>query len=270
MAGTGGRGRFRAVPGVPPAGQAGQPHPRRGPGIPGAVEFRLIDRDQWAVVQPSAGQSAIETCVIALKNTEARTQRLEDHPDRLKWNARYLAPKRLAPKGFCPLYDRAAVLGYPDGPVLELACGLSNQALALAGDGRDVLAVDISNVALDRLRTEAAKRGIGSRLTCVEADLVSWRPPVGRKFALVICVMYWEEAVFDYAWPVVADGGLIAWQGFTLDHLRYRPSQNPDWCFKADEPASRLPAGEYTVLHEEDVDEGHRVIRRMVARRNRS
>lgn len=205
-----------------------------------------------------------------MKNTEARTQRLEDHPDRLKWNARYLAPKRLAPKGFCPLYDRAAVLGYPDGPVLELACGLSNQALALAGDGRDVLAVDISNVALDRLRTEAAKRGIGSRLTCVEADLVSWRPPVGRKFALVICVMYWEEAVFDYAWPVVADGGLIAWQGFTLDHLRYRPSQNPDWCFKADEPASRLPAGEYTVLHEEDVDEGHRVIRRMVARRNRS
>lgn len=205
-----------------------------------------------------------------MKNTKARTQRLEDHPDRLKWNARYLAPKRLAPRGFCPLYDRAAALGYPDGPVLELACGLSDQTLALAEDGREVLAVDISNVALDHLRTEAAERGIGSRLTCVEADLVSWRPPAGRKFALVICVMYWEEAAFDYAWPVVADGGLIAWQGFTLDHLRYRPAQNPDWCFKEGEPASRLPADRFAVLHEEDVDEGHRVIRRMVARRNRS
>ncbi len=222
-----------------------------------------------AVVQPSAGQPAIGS-LFALKNTKARTQRLEDHPDRLKWNARYLAPKRLAPRGFCPLYNRAEILGYPEGPVLELACGLSDQALALAGDGRDVLAVDISNVALDRLRTEAAKRGIGSRLTCLEADLVSWRPPAGRRFALVICVMYWEEAVFDYAWPVVADGGLIAWQGFTLDHLRYRPAQNPDWCFKEGEPASRLPADRFTVLHEEDVDEGHRVIRRMVARKNRS
>ncbi len=154
--------------------------------------------------------------------------------------------------------------------MLELACGLSDQALALAASGRDVLAVDISNVALDRLRGEAAERGLESRLTCVEADLVSWRPPADRKFALVICVMYWEEAVFDYAWTAVAEGGLLAWQGFTLDHLRYRPSQNPDWCFKEGEPASRLPDDDFAVLHEEDVDEGHRVIRRMVARRNRT
>ncbi|MCY3771874.1 MAG: class I SAM-dependent methyltransferase [Gemmatimonadetes bacterium] len=203
-----------------------------------------------------------------MKNTDSRSQRLEDHPDRLKWNARYLSPKRLAPRGFCPLYESAAGLGYPEGPVLELACGLSAQALALAGDGREVLAVDISDVALDRLRAEALEQGLESRLTCVEADLNAWRPPAGRRFALVICVMYWEEAVFDYAWPVVADGGLLAWQGFTLDHLRYRSAQNPDWCLKAGEPASRLPTDEFTVLHEEDVDEGHRVIRRMVARRN--
>lgn len=205
-----------------------------------------------------------------MKNTEPHTQRLEDHPDRLKWNQRYLVPKRLAPKGFCPLYERATGLEYPEGSVLELACGLSAQALALAGNGREVLAVDISNVALDRLRAEAMERGLGSRLTCVEADLNAWRPPAGRQFALVICVMYWEEDVFDYAWTAVAEGGLLAWQAFTVDHLRYRPSQNPDWCLKACEPASRLPAEEFTVLHEEDVDEGHRVIRRMVARRNRS
>ena len=202
-------------------------------------------------------------------NTEPSTQRLEDHPDRLKWNARYLEPKRLAPRESCPLYERAASLGYPEGPVLELACGLSAQALTQAETGRDVLAVDISDVALDRLRAEAAERGFASRLTCVEADLNAWRPPDDRKYALVICVMYWEEAVFDYAWTAVAEGGLLAWQGFTLEHLRYRPSQNPDWCFNEDEPASRLPADCFTVLHEEDVDEGHRVIRRMVARKNK-
>lgn len=188
----------------------------------------------------------------------------------MKWNARYLEPKRLGPRASCPLYERAASLGYPDGPVLELACGPSAEALAQASAGRDVLAVDISDVALDRLRTEAEEQGLASRLTCVEADLNIWRPPNDRKYALVICVMYWEEVVFDYAWTAVADGGLLAWQGFTLDHLRYRPSQNPAWCFKAGEPASRLPAGQFAVLHEEDVDEGHRVIRRMVARRNRT
>ena len=201
---------------------------------------------------------------------EPPTTSLENHPDRLKWNARYLEPKRLAPRESCPLYERAVSLGYPDGPVLELACGVSAQSLAQAGAGREVLAVDISDVALDRLRSAAKERALASRLTCVEADLNTWRPPDDRKYALVICVMYWEEAVFDYAWPAVCQGGLLAWQAFTLDHLRYRPSQNPDWCFKEGEPGSRLPDGRFNVLYEEDVDEGHRVIRRMVARRNRT
>ncbi len=194
--------------------------------------------------------------------------RLENHPDRLKWNERYLAPKRSLTRDTCPLYESALSAGVEEGPILELACGMSEQALSLAAAGQEVLAVDISDVALDRLRTRAADNGPDSSLTCVQADLNTWRPPEGRPFALVISVMYWEEAVFDYAWPVVAAGGLIAWQGFTMEHLRYRPSQNRDWCFKEGEPASRLPGDQFTVRHDEEVDEGHRVIRRMVARRN--
>ncbi len=193
---------------------------------------------------------------------------LENHPERLKWNRRYRAPKRLSPRKTCPLYESAVSLEYPDGPVLELAAGMSAQALAQAEAGRDVLAVDISDVALDRLRAEAKERGLASRLTCVEADLRTWRPPADHRYALVICVMYWERAVFDYAWTAVSDGGLLAWQAFTLDHLRYRPAQNRDWCLKAGEPGSRLPHGVFGVLHEADEDEGHRVVRRMVARRN--
>ncbi len=194
--------------------------------------------------------------------------RLEDHPDRLKWNARYQEPKRLQSRDTCPLFDRATSEGIPDGPVLELACGISGQALALAETGRDVLAVDISDEALKRLASAATARGLESRLELAQADLNVWRPPAGQDYALVFCVMYWEEVVFDYAWTAVAEGGLLAWQGFTLDHLRYRPSQKRDWCLKSGEPASRLPEGLFTVLHEEDVDEGHRVIRRMVARRD--
>ena len=205
-----------------------------------------------------------------MMKTEKSLRRLDEHPDRLKWNERYREPKRLSPRETCPLYERAGSIGYPDGPVLELAAGLSAQALAQAAAGRDVLAVDISDVALDSLRSSAAERGLESRITFVEADLNTWRPPAGQGYALVICVMYWEELVFDYAWTAVAEGGLLAWQAFTLDHLRYRPSQNPNWCFKAGEPASRLPDGLFNVLHVEDVDEGHRVIRRMLARRKRT
>ncbi len=208
-----------------------------------------------------------------MKSTNSPTRQLtnsppfESHPDRLKWNDRYAHPKNLWTPEPSGLSIKAIYEGIPDGPVLELACGVSGNALNLAQAGRDVLAVDISDVALEQLQAEAEKRHVASHLTCIQADLTVWRPPVSKAYALVIGVMYWEEAVFDYAFKAVANNGLIAWQGFSLDQLRYRPSQKAVWCFKTGEPAARLP-DTFKVLYEEDIDEGHRAIRRMIARRN--
>jgi len=74
----------------------------------------------------------------------------EAHPDRLRWNAKYAG-------GFVPsfvphpLAVRALAMNLPDGPVADLACGASGSALLAAGRGREVTAVDISEVALGML-----------------------------------------------------------------------------------------------------------------------
>ena len=188
----------------------------------------------------------------------------DSHPDRVKWNDRFSNPKGFWTLGPSGLLKRVLAEGIPEGQVLELACGISGNALARAD--RDVLAVDVSDVALEQVYKEAEKQATASHLTCIQADLNTWRPPVSQTYALIICVMYWEEAVFDYALKAVADDGLIAWQGFSLDQLRYRPSQKAAWCFKAGEPAARMPET-FTVLYEEDIDDGHRAIRRMIARK---
>ncbi len=190
----------------------------------------------------------------------------DSHPDRVKWNDRFSNPKGFWTLGSSGLLKRVLAEGIPEGQVLELACGISGNALALARADRDVLAVDVSDVALEQVYKEAEKQETASHLTCIQADLNTWRPPVSQTYALIICVMYWEEAVFDYALKAVADDGLIAWQGFSLDQLRYRPSQKAAWCFKAGEPAARMPET-FTVLYEEDIDDGHRAIRRMIARK---
>ncbi|MDP6051525.1 MAG: class I SAM-dependent methyltransferase [Candidatus Latescibacteria bacterium] len=190
----------------------------------------------------------------------------DSHPDRVKWNDRFSNPKGFWTLGPSGLLKRVLAEGIPEGQVLELACGISGNALALARADRDVLAVDVSDVALEQVYKEAEKQATASHLTCIQADLNTWRPPVSQTYALIICVMYWEEAVFDYALKAVADDGLIAWQGFSLDQLRYRPSQKAAWCFKAGEPAARMPET-FTVLYEEDIDDGHRAIRRMIARK---
>jgi SAM-dependent methyltransferase len=174
---------------------------------------------------------------------------LADHPDRLRWNARYEAS---ADASFHPhpLAAQALSLPLPDGPVLDLASGPSGTALLAAAAGRHVTAVDVSEVALGLLAAQAHRRGVGELVTLVHADLGSWRPQPGR-YSLVLCTKFWDRSVFAPAAAAVAPGGLLAWEAFTVAALTTRPALRAEWCLAPGEPASLLPAG-YTVLSQAD------------------
>jgi SAM-dependent methyltransferase len=186
-----------------------------------------------------------------------------DHPDRIKWNAKYGA-------GFVPsfrphpLAARALTLDLPDGPVADLACGPSGSALLAAEQGRRVTAVDVSEVALGLLGAEAERRGLGHLITLVHADLSGWVPEP-RSYALVLATGFWLPAVFTAAAATVADGGLLAWEAYTDDARRTRPDLPPEWCLQPGEPASLLPAG-FAVLDQAEVPGRDR--RRLLARRD--
>lgn len=186
--------------------------------------------------------------------------------DQEKWNLRYSEQTDARETEPSDLLTRVLSAKPPEGPVLELACGISGNALALAEAGREVLAVDISDVALGYLADEAARRGISERIACVQADLGVWRPSAGRCYAVVISVMFWDPVVFDYASRTVIQGGILAWQAFAAGQVRYRPSIRPEICLGPGEPACML-SKEYDVIYEQDVDDGHRVYRQMIARR---
>jgi SAM-dependent methyltransferase len=185
-----------------------------------------------------------------------------DHPDRIRWNARYAS-------GFVPsfrphpLAERALALDLPDGPVADLACGPSGAALLAAAQGRRVTAADVSEVALGLLGAEARRRGLGHLITLVHADLSGWAPEP-RSHALVLCTGFWSAAVFAAAAAAVADGGLLAWEAFTTEAREARPALPPEWCLNPGEPASLLPP-EFTVLDQSDVPASMR--RQMLARR---
>jgi SAM-dependent methyltransferase len=193
---------------------------------------------------------------------------LASHPDRLRWNARYEAGfgASFAPH---PLVARALSLRLPDGPVADLACGLSGNALLAAAAGRQVTAVDIAEVALDRLADEAERRGLSDLITPVQADMEAWRPQPGS-YALVVCIGYWDRAVFEAAADAVSVGGALAWEALTADARRARPDLPARWCLSPGEPASLLPAG-FAVLSQDDLpDDRHSPTRRMLARREES
>jgi precorrin-6B methylase 2 len=193
-----------------------------------------------------------------------------DHPDRVKWNAKYAA-------GFVPsftphplavrVFESAADL--PDGPVADLACGASGTALLAAAHGRQVTAVDVSEVALGLLGAEAIRRGLDGLITLVHADLSAW-PPESRSYAVVLGTGFWVTAVFTAAAGAVAPGGLLAWEAYTAEALLSRPSLPPEWCLAPGEPASLLPP-DFTLLDQSDVPTMRRQLlaRRAVADRLR-
>jgi SAM-dependent methyltransferase len=192
---------------------------------------------------------------------------LAAHPDRLRWNARYEGGSgpSFAPH---PLAGAALALPLPDGPVADLACGPSGSALLAAAAGRAVTAVDVSEVALRLLAAEARRRGLDALITCVQADLGTWRPAPDR-FAFVLCTGYWDRALFPPAADAVAAGGALGWEAFTASARRVRPGLCPAWCLEPGEPASLLPAG-FAVLDIRDLpDAGHGTRRRLLARRQR-
>jgi SAM-dependent methyltransferase len=193
---------------------------------------------------------------------------LADNPDRLRWNERYASGAYAASFEARPLAGQALALPLPDGPVLDLASGPSGSALLFAAAGRPVTAVDVSDVALRLLAAEARRRGVGDLLTLVHADLLSWRPPSGEVYALVLCTGYFDRAVFAVAAAAVAAGGLLGWEAFTLAARRDRPRLPADWCLGPGEPATLLPAG-FEVISQEDVGPEPAARRRLLARRGR-
>jgi SAM-dependent methyltransferase len=191
---------------------------------------------------------------------------LADNPDRLRWNDRYASSGYAPSFAPHPLAEQAMGMPLPDGPVLELAAGPSGSALLAARLGRRVTAVDASDIALGLLAAEARRRRLAHLITLVPADLTHWRPPAGHRYALVLCTGYWDRAVFGPAADVVAAGGLLGWEAFTLAARRDRPRMPSDWCLRAGEPASLLPAG-FSVVSERGIGPEQPVRRQLLARR---
>jgi SAM-dependent methyltransferase len=189
-----------------------------------------------------------------------------DHPDRIRWNARYGESATAASFHAHPLAAQALSLPLPDGPVLDLACGPSGAGLAAAAAGRQVTAVDISDVALGLLDREARRRRLRELITLVHADLREWQPEPER-YALVLCTGFWERAVFAPAAGAVTPDGLLGWEAFTVAARRVRPALSAAWCLGPGEPAALLPA-DFAVLDQQELPDPERgAKRRLLARR---
>ena len=121
------------------------------------------------------------------------------------WNERY-ATGEVSDRPPEPLLLEAIRFREP-GRALDLACGLGRNALYLAAQGWDVVAVDYSRVALDILSERAAE---GLSVHPVLADLEAGDFPIeDNAWDLIVDCCYLQRSLFPSIRAGVKNGGLF-------------------------------------------------------------
>lgn len=118
------------------------------------------------------------------------------------------------------------------GRALDLACGRGANALLLADLGLETHAWDSSEVALERLNTEAANRGLPVEMQC--RDVIA-QPPEPNAFDLILIAHFLHRPLFSAVQAALKPGGLLFYQTFDQNRLTGRGPSNPDYRLKDNE-----------------------------------
>jgi len=155
------------------------------------------------------------------------------------------------------LKEQMRTLAPRKGRALCLAAGEGRNAVYLAQQGFEVLAVDISAVGLEKCRGLARQRGV--EVETVAANLTTYDLGVDR-YDLITDFYYHQPDLFPKVIAALKPGGLFILQNFSVDQPstgRFGP-KNPAFLVRPNE-LLRTFAG-YRIRHYEDtvveLDEG--------------
>lgn len=140
--------------------------------------------------------------------------------DRERWDRKYAAGNPHASFTPDPLLVSHAHLLDGRGSALDVACGVGQNAIWLARQGYDVLAVDASLAGMRYGREAAAATGL--RVQFVAADLDEFVLPRAM-FALIVVFRFLDRALLPRLKAALTPGGLIIYQTFNVNRLRAAP-----------------------------------------------
>lgn len=172
--------------------------------------------------------------------------------DRDKWNARYREgayATRTHPSALLAEWLPKLAIGNARPRAVDIGCGAGRNALYLGGLGWQVDALDISQVALERLATAATAQHIP--ITCVQTDLEDppSLPSVLRtedSYDLMIMMRYTNLPLIQRLKPVLKTGGCLIVEVHLETDADVVGPRNP--LFRVASGALRQAAGELNVI----------------------
>jgi SAM-dependent methyltransferase len=129
------------------------------------------------------------------------------HDDGTRWDDRYRSaspPRPLAPDARTDLLELL-----PDtGVAIDIACGLGSQSLWLAQRGLDVVALDVSPIAIDALREAARAAGLIDRIDARVTDLDIGLPAEPTAADVIVCQRFRQPSIYAEIAERLAVGGI--------------------------------------------------------------
>ena len=143
-------------------------------------------------------------------------------PDRVRWNQRY------SDASFVPDWAPDVVLAQrlPElrkGRALDVACGVGANSLFLLKRGYRVHAMDMSDVALERLRRAASSEGVLEKLEIELADIRE-KELEQDTYDLIVCFRFFISDLAPRLVAALKPGGTLLSKVFTTAHLQAHPN----------------------------------------------
>lgn len=135
-----------------------------------------------------------------------------------KWNSRY--QERLSDLKKPTPNSRLTNLSYylKGGIALDLACGLGGNSMFLAEHHYDVHALDISDIAINYIKEQAAKQKLPiDPMQCDLADLDTLNLNLKKEFFdLVVITYYLDRNILPYVKTLIKENGYVFMETFYL------------------------------------------------------
>jgi len=146
--------------------------------------------------------------------------------DREKWDSRYADQSVEATSCSRVLAENSHLLP-KRGRALDLACGLGGASVHLALHGLDVVAWDVSPVAIDKLRAFAQQHRLA---IAAEAIDVTGQRIAAQEFDVIHVSRYLDRGLCASLSRALRGGGMLFYQAFSMEALDTAPRMNPDYC----------------------------------------
>ncbi len=183
------------------------------------------------------------------------------------WDERYDREKAVPERGPAAFLVEHRHLLPPRGRALEVAMGTGRNALYLASLGYEVTGIDVSGVAVERCRQEAARRGL--RIEAVQADLESYGL-ARAAYDIVIDFYYLQRDLAPQLEGALRPGGILVFESFTTEQRQFGwGPQNDEFLLRPGELRETFAGLEVLVYREGLVqgDRGTKAVAGLVGRK---